>query len=188
MLRLSIYLNLSFEHRNDLTKDQYSYGFDFFNQLVGIEVEKPYNNNLFNGIRDLTIEDKNYILNTPEGKKQCATFVLNWLIPSLQVLTIDDYYSKLKSVIENDETISLKTKEGLLKPLNDGKKEIYSFSYPGNANDLTGYAGACIAYNLIRGNIFSHPGVRLASDINLPDCIIKDLMKLGVILFKKEEK
>lgn len=72
--------------------------------------------------------------------------------------------------------------------LNDGKKEIYSFSYPGNANDLTGYAGACIAYNLIRGNIFSHPGVRLASDINLPDCIIKDLMKLGVILFKKEEK
>ncbi len=123
MLRLSIYLNLSFEHRNDLTKDQYSYGFDFFNQLVGIEVEKPYNNNLFNGIRDLTIEDKNYILNTPEGKKQCATFVLNWLIPSLQVLTIDDYYSKLKSVIENDETISLKTKEGLLKPLNDGKKE-----------------------------------------------------------------
>lgn len=132
MLRLSTYLSISFEHRKNIELDQYDYGYLFFYELASLEVEKPYNNNLFNGVRDLTNETKNFLLNDPVGKKKCASFIINWLIPSLQTLTIDDYYEKIRSIISSDESISDKNKNTLIKPYKEEKYEIFlckSFMY-----------------------------------------------------------
>lgn len=132
MLRLSSFLNLSFNHRLNLSDDQYTFGYDFFYELAELELEKPYNNNLFNGVRDLTNNAKTSILTTDNGKKKAAKFITNWLIPSIQPLTFHDYISSIVSIIENDDTISDKSKNGLLKPLKDGKHDVFlykSFMY-----------------------------------------------------------
>ena len=62
MLRLSTFLSLSFKHRLNPSEDQYTYGYNFIYGLAGLEIEKPYNNNLFNGVRSLTAETKTYLL------------------------------------------------------------------------------------------------------------------------------
>lgn len=127
MLRLSTYLNLSFEHRNDLSLDQFDYGLSFFENLADIDVERPYNNNLFNGIRDLTTEKKNYLLKDSVGKKRCASFVNNWLLPSLQTVTFNDYLEKLVNVVKNDETIAEKTKEDFLEDYSNKRYNTFLF-------------------------------------------------------------
>ena len=123
MLRLSSFLNLSFRHRLKPSDDQYTFGFDFIFELTGTEIEKPYNNNLFNGVRGLTVDVKTYVLLTDSGKKRSIHFIKNWLIPSIQPLRIDDYYQSIVSVINIDETISEKTKNTFLKSYIDGKYE-----------------------------------------------------------------
>ena len=125
MLRLSSFLNLSFSHRLRPIDDQYTFGFDFFYELAEIEIEKTYNNNLFNGVRGLTEGVKTFILTTDAGKKKSAQFITKWLIPSLQPLTINDFYSSIVSVIKNDDTIAEKTKDDLLKLYIDGKHEAF---------------------------------------------------------------
>jgi hypothetical protein len=132
LLRLSSFLNLSFNHRLKLSDDQYTFGYSFFYELAELEVEKPYNNNLFNGVRDLTNNTKTSILSTDEGKKKAAKFITNWLIPSIQPLTFHDFLSCIVSLIENDETISDKNKKDLLKLFSDGKNDVFlykSFMY-----------------------------------------------------------
>lgn len=115
MLRLSSFLNLSFNHRLKLSDDQYTFGYSLFYELAELEIEKPYNNNLFKGVRDLTNNAKTFIHSTDKGRKKAAKFVTDWLIPSLQPLTFNDFLSCIVSLIENDETISDKNKNDLLK-------------------------------------------------------------------------
>lgn len=123
MLRLSTFLSLSYKHRLRSSDDQYTYGYNFFYELAGLEVEKPYNNNLFNGIRSLTEDTRTFLLTTPEGKKKSTLFVSNWLISNIQPITKDDYLDSITAVINNDETISEKIKLSLLKFHADGKYE-----------------------------------------------------------------
>jgi len=127
LLRLSSFLNLSFSHRLRPSDDQYTFGYNFFYELAGIEIEKPYNNNLFNGVRGLTADTKTFILSTAAGKKKCSLFITSWLIPSLQPLSINDYYSSIVSVINSDDTISTKTKSDLLNSYNVGKYDKFLF-------------------------------------------------------------
>lgn len=124
MLRLSTFLDLSFSNRLDLSLTQYDYVYDFFNNLASLEIDKPYANNLYNGIRDLTVITKQNILNTPSGKKDTLSFITGWLQPSIQPLNLDEYYSQIAAVINCDVTITAeKTKDKLLKPYNELKYE-----------------------------------------------------------------
>jgi hypothetical protein len=127
LLRLSTFLDLSYSHRKDLTVDQYPYVYDFLYELAGLEVEKTNANNLFNGVRDLTVPVKNKILNDEATTKKAAKFIISWLIPSLQPLTIKDYYSKIRNVICSDDTISEKQKNSLLKPFDDEKYDKFIY-------------------------------------------------------------
>lgn len=132
MLRLSSFLNLTFNHRLYLSDDQYTFGYDFFYELAELKLERPYNNNLFKGVRDLTNDAKEFILSTEKGRKKAAKFITDWLIPSIQPLTFHDFISCIVSLIENDETISEKNKKNLLKLFTDGKNDAFlykSFMY-----------------------------------------------------------
>lgn len=124
MLRLSNYLYLSFQYRLDLTVDQYTFVYNFFYGLVGLKPEKPYANNLFNGVRDLTASSKTEIL-ASENKKRCLSFVNEWLIPSLQKINIADYFLKLESIISSDESIAPKIKDSFKKLYDENKIDVF---------------------------------------------------------------
>ena len=117
MLNIGVFLSLVYEHRAKASYEQYQYGTDFFDALSETMPfpERPYINNLFNGVRDLTKDVKEELVSTTKGKTQCKDFVANWLIKTLQSATIFDLFGKFVSIINSDDSIHEKTKKSLLK-------------------------------------------------------------------------
>ncbi len=117
MLNIGSFLTITYDHRAVTKYEQYEFGIDFFTNLSKIMPypERPYINNLFNGVRDLTKEVKDELISDANGKKKCKEFVMNWLIKQLQTATIFDMLDKFMSIVNADDSISEKQKKSLEK-------------------------------------------------------------------------
>ena len=119
MLNFSSFIKTSYEHRKKPSHEQCDFITDFLAEILPMDVgnifERPYLSNLFNGIRDLTKEIKDHIYSTPEAKKKTAEAVENWLIPNILDTRLGDYYDTLLSIIQNDDSISVSTKNLFVK-------------------------------------------------------------------------
>lgn len=129
MLNFSSFIKLSYEHRKTPSHEQCDFITDLLSRILPLDVgnvfERPYLSNLFNGIRDLTKEIKDNIYSTPEAKKNTASVIKTWLIPNLLEVRIGDYYDELLSLINNDDTISITTKNRFTKLHKDNKMETF---------------------------------------------------------------
>ena len=117
MLNIGSFLTITYDHRAVASYEQYQYGIDFFEHLSDVMPfpERPYINNLFNGVRDLTKEVKDELVSSAAGKKKCREFVVNWLVKQLQSATVYDMLDKFMNVINSDDSISEAQKKSLEK-------------------------------------------------------------------------
>lgn len=124
MLVLSTFLNALYDGRKDFALQQYDFAYDFFAMIVpngGDPLkERPYLSNLSTGVRDLTKDVKTFII-SPAGKKLQQPTFQNWVWPLLNPETIEDTLAKIHSIINNDETISVKQRDKLLTTYNNEK-------------------------------------------------------------------
>lgn len=120
MLNIGTFLSLIYEHRASTTYEQYQFGIDFFSNLSEIMPypERPYINNLFNGVRDLTKDVKDELISNASGKKKCKAFIINWLVKQLQPATIFDLLEKFINIVNADGTITEAQKKTLEKHYN----------------------------------------------------------------------
>ena len=77
--------------------------------------ERPYINNLFNGVRDLTKDVKTELVSDAKGKAQCKAFVSTWLVKTLQTATVHDLLDEFVNIINGDPVMAARTKTALLK-------------------------------------------------------------------------
>lgn len=141
MLNIGVFLTLVYEYKADATYEQYQYGIDFFDALSKTMPfpEKPYINNLFNGVRDLTKDVKKELVSDAKGKAQCKKFVSIWLVKTLQTATVHDLLTKFVNIINSDETIADRTKTSLKK------------GYV--ANDYVKFLADVLVYSITQNNV-----------------------------------
>lgn len=117
MLNIGVFLTHVYDHRAVASYEQYQYGIDFFGALSKTMPfpERPYINNLFNGVRDLTKDVKTELVADAKGKAQCKTFVSTWLVKTLQTATVHDLLDEFVNIINGDPVMAARTKTALLK-------------------------------------------------------------------------
>ena len=143
MLNIGVFLTHVYDHRADATYEQYQYGIDFFEALSKTMPfpERPYINNLFNGVRDLTKDVKKELVGDAAGKAQCKSFISTWLVKTLQSATVHNLLNEFVNIINSDGVMSDRTKSNLLK------------GYV--ANDYTKFLADVLIYSITQDNVQS---------------------------------